>query len=148
MVCSTQKAVVKSSTGWFVQGRLVERNLHLSQSTFIIICNELHPFIQRNNANLRFAISVKERVAITFWKLSTSIEYRTLSELFGIGRSTNCEIVYDTCQQILMNLQPTYANAKTPKGDGLKELVQGFELTISIFIFNYPTRINPSWLLY
>ena len=30
----------------------------------------------------------------------TNTEHRTLSELFGIGRSTVCELVYDTCQQI------------------------------------------------
>ena len=104
-----------------------KENLRLSQATFTIICNELRCFIARNDTNLRLSISVEERVAITIWKLATNIEYRTLSELFGIGRSTVCEIVNDTCQQMVMNLLPKYV--KIPKGDRLKEVVDGFELT-------------------
>ena len=104
-----------------------KENLRMAYSTFNIICNELRPYIQRNDTNLRFAISVEERVAISIWKLSTNIEYRTLSELFGIGRSTVCEIIHDTCQHIVMNLLPKYV--KIPKGDRLKELVESFELT-------------------
>jgi len=104
-----------------------KENLHLSRSTFTVICNELHPFISRKDTNLRFSISVEERVAVTIWKLATNIEYRTLSGLFGIGRSTVCEIVNDTCQQIVLNLLPKYV--KIPQGDRLKEVVDGFEVT-------------------
>ena len=32
-------------------------------------------------------------MAVTLWKLATNVEYRTLSELFGLGRSTVGEIV-------------------------------------------------------
>ena len=104
-----------------------KENLRLSCTNFNIICNELRPYIQRNDTNLRFSISVEERVAISIWKLSTNIEYRTLSELFGIGRSTVCEIVHDTCQHIVINLLPKYV--KIPKGDRLKEVVENCELT-------------------
>ena len=104
-----------------------KENLCLLHTTFNIICNELHPYIQRIDTNLRFSISVEERVAISIWKLSTSNEYRSLSELFGIGRSTVCEIVHDTCQHIVINLLLKYV--KIPKGDKLKELVENFELT-------------------
>ena len=85
-----------------------KENLRLSQSTFNIICTELRFFISRRDTVLRDCISVEERVAITIWKLATNIEYRTLSELFGIGKSTVCEIVNDTCQQIVINLLPKY----------------------------------------
>ena len=108
-----------------------KKNLCISYRTFNIICNQLHPYIQGNNTNLRYLISVKIRIAINIWKLSTNIEYRTLSELFGIGRSTVREIVHDTCQHIVMNLLPKYV--KVPKGDRLKELVESFELTKGVF---------------
>ena len=42
-----------------------KENLCLSQTTFTIICNELHCSISRNDSNLRLSISVEERVAIT-----------------------------------------------------------------------------------
>ena len=98
-------------------------NLRLSQSTFNIICTELRPFISRRDTILRACISVEERVAITIWKLATNIEYRTLSELFGVGKSTVCEIVNDTCQQI------DYQNMSKFKGERLKEVLDGFETT-------------------
>ena len=41
-----------------------KENLHLSHKTFNIIYNELCPYIQRNDTNLKFLISVEERVAI------------------------------------------------------------------------------------
>ena len=104
-----------------------KKNLHLSQSTFNIICTELRPFISRRDTVLRDCISVEEQVAITIWKLATNIEYRTLSELFGIGKSTVCKIVNDTCQQIVINLLPKYV--KIPKGERLKEVLDGFETT-------------------
>ena len=104
-----------------------KKNLRLSQSTFNIICTELCPFISRRDTVLRDCISVEERVAITIWKLATNIEYRTLSELFRIRKSTVCEIVNDTCQQIVINLLPKYV--KIPKGERLKEALDGFETT-------------------
>ena len=34
---------------------------------------------------------------MTIWRLATNVEYRILSELFGIGKSTVGEIVIETC---------------------------------------------------
>ena len=73
---------------------------------------------------MRAAICVDKRVAITLWKLATNVEYRTLSALFGIGRSTVGEIVIETCNAIT-KLLPRYV--EIPKGDSLKEVVKGFE---------------------
>ena len=94
---------------------------------FSIICNELRPFISRTDTRFRTCISVEERVAITIWKLATYIEYRTLSELCGIGRSSVWEVVNETCHQIVTNLLPKYV--KIPVGDRLKEVLDGFETT-------------------
>ena len=65
---------------------------------------------------------------MTIWKLASNIEYRTLAGMFGIGRSTACEIVNDTAKQIVTHLLPKYV--KIPNGDRLKEIVEGFELIL------------------
>ena len=57
--------------------------------------------------------------------MGTNIEYRTLSELFGLGRSTVAEIVLETCNAIATHLLPQYVSI--PNGDKLKEIVDGFE---------------------
>ena len=75
---------------------------------------------------MRQPISVEERVAVTIWKLATNVEYRTLSELFGLGKATVGKIVVETCQAISKYLLPKYVNI--PQGNRLKEVVDGFEL--------------------
>ena len=50
---------------------------------------------------------------MTMWRLATNVDYRTLSELFGMGQS------------IATHLLPQYVY--TPKGEQLKEIVEGLE---------------------
>lgn len=72
------------------------QNFRMSKVTFQYLCTELRPVIQRKDTCLRRAITVEHRVAITLWCLATPAEYRTIAHLFGIGRSTVCEIVHET----------------------------------------------------
>ena len=53
------------------------------------------------------------------------MEYRTLSALFGVGRSTVGLIVVETCQAIATHLLPRHV--QIPQGEHLKEIVDGFE---------------------
>ena len=64
-------------------------------------------------------------MAVTLSKLATNVEYRTLSELFGLGRSTVGEIVIETCDAIATHPVPQYVFI--PQGDKLREIVEGFE---------------------
>ena len=45
--------------------------------------------------------------------------------MFGLGRSTVCKIVLETCHAIAIHLLPQYV--QIPNGDRLKEIVEGFE---------------------
>ena len=87
------------------------------------MCNELRPYITRQTA-LREPVSVEERVAVTLWRLATNIEYCTLSSLFGLGRSTVCVVVLDTCRAI-QKLLPRYVCI--PKDEKLRDIVNGFD---------------------
>ena len=91
------------SKDWWIQavsGNYGERwwnnNLRMSQQTFESLCTELRPYLQREDTNFRLAVSVEARVAVTIWRLATNSEYRTITQLFGLGRSTVAEIVIDT----------------------------------------------------
>ena len=74
---------------------------------------------------MRKAISVERRLAVTLWFLATPCEYRTIAHLFGIARSTVCEIVQETCNAIVKVLLNKYI--EFPTGDKLDELVDGFK---------------------
>ena len=48
--------------------------------------------IERNSTTFEDAIEVEKRVAISIWRLVTEKSYRTVSKVFGIGKSTVIKI--------------------------------------------------------
>ena len=101
-------------------------NFRVSKDTFLYLCNELRTTIQRQDTQLRSAISVERRVAITLWCLATCAEYRTIGHLFGVARCTVCVIVHDTCKAIVDVLLTRYI--KFPVGNELRDTVEGFRM--------------------
>ena len=80
----------------------------MSRNTFMILCRELQPHIERQETRMRQPIVVQAQVAFTIRKLATNIEHQTQSELFGIGCSIVCTIVVETYNAIATHLFPWY----------------------------------------
>lgn len=97
----------------------------MRKETFIFLCEKLQLVIYRRNTCFREAIGVEVRVAITLWCLATPCEYHTIGHLFGVARSTVCEIVQETCRAIVSSLMQVYIKLRS--GDALKPIVEGFE---------------------
>ena len=55
-----------------------------------------------------------------YW-LASSAEYRTIGNLFGVGKSTVCSIVHKVCEAIYEDLLNVYV--KLPTGNELKNVV-------------------------
>lgn len=89
------------------------------------LCNQLQPRLKHADTHMRKAIPTEQRLAITLWSLATPAEYRTIAHLFGVGRSTVCMIVQETCTCIVEVLQRQYINF--PSGQSLQDVVTGFE---------------------
>ena len=100
-------------------------NFRMKKETYSYLCDKLRCVIVRQDTRLRKAISVEKRVAITLWCLATPCEYRTISHLFGVARSTVCSIVQDTCRAIVSTLMSTYI--QFPTGEALTKVVDEFE---------------------
>jgi len=100
-------------------------NFRVSQDTFHFLCQKLEPVIRRQNTQLRNAVPVNKRLAITLWCLATCSEYRTIAHLFGVARCTVCMIVHDTCKAIISTLQKTFISF--PRGQELKAAAEGFK---------------------
>ena len=69
---------------------------------------KLAPTLRRSDTVLRKALSIERRVAVTLWCLAAPTEYQTIAHLFGIVRSTVCEIVHETCHCIIDVLMKDY----------------------------------------
>ena len=100
-------------------------NFRISRETYQYLCQKLQQVISHEDTILRKAISVEKRVAITLWCLATCSEYRTITHLFGLARSTVCVIVHDTCKAIVSVLQKLFITF--PNGEQLKRVVEGFQ---------------------
>ena len=72
------------------------QNFRMCKETFLYICDRLPTELERSDTVMRRSLTVQRRVAVCLWCLATPIEYRTIAHLFGIGRSTVCEIVHET----------------------------------------------------
>ena len=107
------------------EGRDWLENFRMSRDTFLYLCEELKPAIERQDSVLRRTIPVQQRVAIALWKLATNSEYRSIGHLFGVSRSSVCLIVKDVCQAIVELLLPKYI--QVPTGNRLQVIVNGFE---------------------
>ena len=58
--------------------------------------------------------------------LGLPTEHRTIAHLFGVVRSTVCEIVHKTCLAIVESLMSTYI--KFPVGSQLERVTESFQI--------------------
>ena len=101
-------------------------HFRMTRTTFVWLCNKLRPYISRQDTRLRKCVEVEKRVALTLWRLATNVEFRTIGTVFGVARSTACQIVHDTINAIVNVLQEQFLSF--PSGDRLQEIIDGFEL--------------------
>ena len=97
----------------------------MSQATFVYVCDELRSAIEKTDTEMRKAIPVEQRVALTLWYLATNTDYRTIGHLFGVSKATVCMVTKEVCAAIVKVLLPTYI--RVPAGDELKKVVEGFK---------------------
>ncbi|XP_068457353.1 uncharacterized protein [Clinocottus analis] len=103
------------STDWWERVAMTEfqpsdwlDKFRMSRETFFYLCGELRPRLARQDTSFRLALPVEKRVAVALWRLASNVEYRTISALFGVGKSTVCRCVRDMCHAIVALLGPVY----------------------------------------
>ncbi|KAJ3581651.1 hypothetical protein NHX12_019472 [Muraenolepis orangiensis] len=100
------------------------QNFRVSRESFDYICDRLHDIIGRRNTNFRLSVPLRKRVAIAIWKLATGGEYRTISHLFGVGRSTVYNCVREFCDAVVVVLLPLHITM--PDAGKLEEMATFF----------------------
>lgn len=99
-------------------------HFRMTRDTFNFIVNSVRPLMERQTTNYRRAITTEKRVGVALWRLATGNEYRTLQELFGIGRSTACQILEEFVSAVAQELKRTLI--KRPTHDEFIEIAQGY----------------------
>ncbi|CAL9685020.1 unnamed protein product [Knipowitschia caucasica] len=98
-------------------------NFRMLKNTFNILCDLLRPQLQRQTM-VRRPLSVERRVALCLWRLATGDCFRTISNLFGIGKSTAVTVTNEVCSAIASTLLPLFI--KTPSLSEFRAIAQGF----------------------
>ena len=76
-------------------------HLRMVKGTFLYLCRDLAPFLEKQQTRFRETIPVSKRIAMALWRLATGIDYRSIGQLFGVGRSTCCKITHHVCEALV-----------------------------------------------
>lgn len=100
-------------------------NFRVTKRTFRFLCDRL-TMMGRQDTTFRQCVSIEKRVAIGLYKLASSAEYRTISNLFGVGKSTVCEILHEFNRCVNEFLQSDFIQFPTTEAK-IRESISGFE---------------------
>ena len=100
-------------------------NFRLERSTYFELLQQIAPHLQKSDTKLRISVPVDKVVCCALYLIGSSAEIRTVSNLFGIGKSTASEILHNSCN-IMIELF-FYRLIKSPvTSEEIKETTDGF----------------------
>uniref|UniRef100_A0A034VUS6 Putative nuclease HARBI1 n=1 Tax=Bactrocera dorsalis TaxID=27457 RepID=A0A034VUS6_BACDO len=101
-------------------------NFRMKRQSFNKLCIMLKG-LERKNTNYRKSIQLEKRIAIAVYALGSSADYRTIGNMFGIGKSSVCTILIEFCREVWRCLWPLYLNKFPMNEIQLREYLNGFE---------------------
>ena len=68
-------------------------NFRMGRRRFDFLCQEQHPFLEKEDTVFRQAVNVRKCVAVALWRLATNADYWTICHLFSISTASVCLIL-------------------------------------------------------
>jgi hypothetical protein len=99
-------------------------NFRVTRQTFDFVLNTVKDDLIHENTVMREAISAKRRLAITLYFVSSTAEYKTIGNLFGVSRSFVCMCIREVCSVITKGLSKFI---KFPRGQQLWQVIDDYE---------------------
>ncbi|XP_004211776.2 putative nuclease HARBI1 [Hydra vulgaris] len=84
------------------------QNIRISKAGLNYLCKEDSIFMPIQETNFRKSLPTELKLAVTLYFLSGFADYRTIANLFGLGKSTVCTIVHKVCKLFVDNLLKKY----------------------------------------
>ena len=94
-------------------------------SSSAISCDQLRPFLNKNATRMRCPVSVEKRLEITLWRIATNVEYRSITNMFGIRRRMEGKVVLKVSKPISEHLAPKFI--RISHGDEFCDVVRLFD---------------------
>ena len=99
----------------------------MTKVTFEILCEYLCPSFPDQARSVWEPLQLDHRVAIAVYWMASSAEYRTIANLFGVGKSTVNKCILDVCRAMAENILDKYV--RFPADDDLQHVIDGFDKT-------------------
>ena len=93
----------------------------MTKATFEILCDNLRPSFPDQARFVREPLQLDHRVVIAVYWIASSAEYRTIANLFGVGKSTVRKCIHDVCTAMAENILDKYV--KFPADDDLQHVI-------------------------
>ncbi|XP_065292087.2 uncharacterized protein [Dermacentor albipictus] len=125
-------------TRWFEETvpllgeKFFKRAFRVTPATFRYLVDAVRPLIERQNTNMREAITLDKRVAIGLYRLCSSAEDRSVAELFAVGRSTVNVAYRELCEAVIHTMEAEWI--KMPTASSMAEHIREFTATYSIIL--------------
>lgn len=103
-----------------------KENFRMSGESFNILCRELQG-LKKHDTNYRKSIPLRKRIAIALYALGSSAEYRSIANLFGVGKCTVGKLLKEFCQTVWRVMAPTQLSAYPLTAEKIVENVNGFQ---------------------
>lgn len=69
-----------------------KENFLMPRESFLVLCEELRPYIERSVAHLRETVSAGKQVAVSLYYLADEGRMRKIANSFGLGKATASQI--------------------------------------------------------
>ena len=100
-------------------------NFRLERLTYFELLQQIAPHLQKSDTKFRASVPVDKVVCCALYLIGSSAELKTVSNLFGIGKSTASEILHNFCN-ITIELF-FYRLIKSPvTNEEIKDTTDGF----------------------
>ncbi|XP_038163564.1 putative nuclease HARBI1 [Cyprinodon tularosa] len=122
----------RTSSWWdnFVNGVVLDdewkANFRMSRQSVAMLTDEIRPYIECQEMNMRAPMEPLKKVAMTLYYLSDEGRLRKTANAFGVSRQAVAVTVRQTCRAISIHLGPRYIRLPFSE-DAATELVDGFQ---------------------
>ena len=123
----------RTSAWWdnFVSQTVVKEewkeNFRMSRPTFLLLCEELRPSVQKKATNVRLPLDVERQVASTMYYPSDEGCIRKTANAFGLSRSVISNIMRRVC---IVHLGSKYIKLPFTEAE-VKDLVSNFSSVVA-----------------
>jgi hypothetical protein len=99
--------------------------MRMTRESFNVLCSHLTN-LKKQETHLNETVPLNKRIAVALYALGSSAEYRTIANLFGIGKSTVCQILLEFCNEI-WNVFKNDLFSYPLTNEVIKKNINGFE---------------------